>query len=379
MDNLTRPGNGLANNAILKVVGIGGGGSNAVDRMIAESVDGVEFVAMNTDAQALAKSKASLRLRVGDKVTRGLGCGGNPACGEKAAQESADEIKEVLRGADMVFVTAGMGGGTGTGGAPVVAEIARQLGALTVSVVTKPFGFEGARRMKLALEGIGKLQNCVDTLVVIPNDRLLQILPPKASMRQAFLKADDLLRQGIQGISDLIVHTGLINVDFNDVRTIMGASGSALMSIGRGSGETRAMDAILQAVNSDLLEVSINGARGVLLNFKGNMDMTLHEINEAADVVRAMVDPEAEIIVGADYDENIGDDIQITVIATGFEAQPRTAVAQPRLSGQMAGESPRPEVGAKIIKLPPRDADAATGGFDANELPPWMRRNLSER
>ncbi len=373
MEELAKLGAEMGNNAVLKVVGVGGGGSNAVDRMIQAGVTGVEFIALNTDAMALAKSKSPLRLRIGDKVTRGLGCGGNPACGEKAAQESSDEIKEVLRGADMVFVAAGMGGGTGTGGAPMVAQLARQLGALTVSVVTKPFGFEGTRRMKLALEGIERLREQVDTLVIIPNDRLLQILPPKASMTQAFLKADDMLRQGIQGVSDLIVHTGLVNVDFNDVRTIMGNSGSALMAIGRGSGETRAMDAIMQAVNSDLLEVSIDGARGVLLNFKGDNDMTLHEINEAAAAVRAMVDPDANIKFGADYDDSMGDEIQITVIATGFDGQAKSAAA-PAMTPTPSTPRTQEPVSvqeSKIIRLPARDGAKAD-----LDLPPWIRQGL---
>jgi cell division protein FtsZ len=310
--------------AEIKVVGIGGGGSNAVDRMIDVGVQGVEFIALNTDAQALANSHAPVRMRIGEKVTRGLGCGGDPKMGEKAAMESVEEIKEALRGADMVFVTAGMGGGTGTGGAPVVAGIARSMGALTVSVVTRPFNFEGGRRIGLALEGISNLRDKVDTLVVIPNDRLLQILDPRASIKQAFLTADDLLRQGIQGVSDLITGTGLVNVDFNDVRSIMGNGGSALMAIGRGKGENRAVNAAIQAVNSQLLDISIDGARGVLFNIKGSANMTLFEVNDAAEVIRKMVDQDANIIFGAAIDDSLSDDIQITVIATGFDGHARS-------------------------------------------------------
>ena len=313
--------------AQIKVVGVGGGGSNAVDRMIAVGVQGVEFIALNTDAQALSNSSAPVRMRIGDKITRGLGCGGDPVLGEKAAQESAEEIAELLRGADMVFVTAGMGGGTGTGGAPKVAEIARKLGALTVGIVTKPFSFEGARRGRLAQEGIARLREHVDTLIVVPNDRLLQVVDRKASMRDAFLAADDLLRQGIQGISELITGTGLVNVDFNDVRSIMGNGGSALMAIGTGKGQNRAVDAATQAVNSHLLDVSIDGARGVLFNIKGGEDLTLFEVNDAAEIIRQMVDPDANIIFGAMLDEAMADTVQITVIATGFDADGRAAPA----------------------------------------------------
>jgi cell division protein FtsZ len=300
-------------------------------------------------------------MRLGDKVTRGLGCGGDPVLGTKAAEESADEIRELLRGADMVFVTAGMGGGTGTGGAPMVAEVSRSLGALTVGIVTKPFSFEGARRMKVALEGIERLRERVDTLIIIPNDRLLQVVDRKASMREAFLAADDLLRQGIQGISDLITSTGLVNVDFNDVRTIMGNGGSALMAIGRGKGETRAVDAATQAVNSKLLDVSIDGARGVLFNIKGGEDLTLFEVYDAAEIIRQMVDPEANIIFGAAIDESLNDEVQITVIATGFDAATKpTSLARPSSAGSQKG---------KITEFPLRN-------FDKNDtdIPSFLRR-----
>jgi len=352
---------GIGNCAQIKVVGVGGGGSNAVDRMIEVGIRGVEFVALNTDAQALTRSRAPVRMRIGDKVTRGLGCGGNPSLGEKAARESAEEIAELLQGADMVFVTAGMGGGTGTGGAPVVAEIARSLGALTVAVVTKPFSFEGTRRTKLALEGIERLGEQADTLIVIPNDRLLQIVDPSASIKEAFLAADDLLRQGIQGISDLITGTGLVNVDFNDVRSIMGSGGSALMAIGHGHGESRAVDAALQAVNSQLLDVSIDGAKGVLFNIKGSPDMTLFEINEAAEVIRKMVDPEANIIFGAAIDDTMMDEIQITVIATGFQAQQGEHVQE---------QSPTSQ--GKLIEFPLKTLNQENW-----EVPAFLRRTSS--
>ena len=353
---------GAATVAQIKVVGVGGGGSNAVDRMIEVGVQGVDFLALNTDAQALGRSDAPVRLRVGDKVTRGLGCGGDPNLGEKATQESAEEIAELLRGADMVFVTAGMGGGTGTGGAPLVAEIARSLGALTVAVVTKPFSFEGARRMKLALEGIERLRQHVDTLVVIPNDRLLQVVDRKASMREAFLAADDLLRQGIQGISDLITGSGLVNVDFNDVRTIMGNGGSALMAIGSARGETRAVDAATQAVNSRLLDVSIDGAKGVLFNIKGANSLTLYEVSEAAEVIKQMVDPDANIIFGATIDDALGEEMQITVIATGFDGVSKSA-AQSRSAAASAQGRP-----SKTITLPRKSYPG-----DEVDVPPFLQ------
>jgi cell division protein FtsZ len=357
---------GLGTNAQIKVIGIGGGGSNAVDRMIDVGVQGVEFVALNTDAQALAQSSAPVRMRIGDKITRGLGSGGDPSIGEKAAQESVEEIAELLRGADMVFVTAGMGGGTGTGGAPIVAERARSLGALTVAVVTRPFGFEGSRRGKIANDGIERLRSHVDTLIVIPNDRLLQVVDPKASVRDAFLSADDLLRQGIQGISELIIGTGLVNVDFNDVRSIMGNGGSALMSIGYGQGETRSTDAAMQAINSKLLDVSIDGAKGVLFNIKGGSGMTLFEVHEAAELIRQMVDPEANIIFGAAIDDSLDDQVQITVIATGFDGQARASTgARPAIT------LPRP-VASKTIEFPIRNFDK-----EDLDIPSFLRKGTS--
>ncbi len=352
--------------AQLKIVGVGGGGSNAVDRMIEVGVQGVDFIALNTDAQALARSSAPIRMRIGDQITRGLGCGGNPEYGERAAQESSDEIAELLQGADMVFVTAGMGGGTGTGGAPVVARIAREMGALTVGVVTKPFGFEGGRRAKLAQAGIDRLRENVDTLIVIANDRLLQIVDRKASMRDAFLVADDLLRQGVQGISDLIMGTGLVNVDFNDVRTIMGNGGSALMAIGHGQGESRAVDAATQAINSDLLDVRIDGAKGVLFNVKGGGDLSLYEVTEAAEVIRQVVDQDANIIFGAAIDESLGDEVQITVIATGFDAQSQVA---PQVEERRAPEERRRTT--KMIEFPLKSFDR---GDEHLDVPSFLRR-----
>jgi cell division protein FtsZ len=362
----------LGTNAQIKVVGVGGGGSNAVDRMIEVGVRGVEFIALNTDAQALASSQAPIRMRIGDKVTRGLGCGGDPKLGEKAAEESSEQIKELLRGADMVFVTAGMGGGTGTGGAPVVAGLAREMGALTVSVVTRPFGFEGGRRGGLAMEGIAKLKGNVDTLVIIPNDRLLQIIDPRASIKSAFLTADDLLRQGIQGVSDLITGTGLVNVDFNDVRSIMGNGGSALMAIGHGKGEHRAADAAMQAVNSQLLDISIDGARGVLFNIKGSPNMTLYEVNNAAEIIGRMVDPDANIIFGAAVDQSLTDDIQITVIATGFDAQARSATA---------GRGTPPREAPVSVKPTPRTVEFAPqdGQGDDWDIPPFLRHKTRKK
>jgi cell division protein FtsZ len=367
--------NAMANGAQIKVVGVGGGGSNAIDRMIDVGVQGVEFMALNTDAQALSRSGAPIRLRIGDKVTRGLGCGGDPALGEKATQESIEEITELLRGADMVFVTAGMGGGTGTGGAALVAKAARSLGALTVGVVTKPFSFEGGRRMKLATVGIDRLREQIDTLIIIPNDRLLQVVDRKASMREAFLAADDLLRQGIQGISDLITGTGLVNVDFNDVRTIMGSGGSALMAIGRGKGETRAVDAAMQAINSHLLDVSIDGAKGVLFNVKGGDTLTLFEVNDAAELIRQMVDPEANIIFGAAIDESLSDEVQITVIATGFDAdqgaQHKAATVQRPVQPQAPRQQPaQQQEQSKAIEFPLRSFDK-----DDLDVPSFLRRS----
>ncbi len=305
--------------ASLKVIGVGGGGTNAVNRMIEAKIQGVEFIAINTDGQALNRSNADIRLRIGDSLTKGLGAGANPEVGQKAALESKDELLGVLQGADMVFVTAGMGGGTGTGAAPVIAKMARELGALTVGVVTKPFIFEGRVRQNQAEKGVATLKENVDTLITIPNERLLQIVDKNTSIVDAFRMADDVLRQGVQGISDLITITGLINVDFADVKTIMSTAGSALMGIGVAKGENRAIQAAKSAINSALLETSIEGSKGVLLNITGSSNLTLTDVNEAAAVVTEAADPDANIIFGAVIDESLGEEIRVTVIATGFE------------------------------------------------------------
>jgi len=310
------------NVAVIKVVGVGGAGNNAVNRMINAGLRGVEFITINTDAQALSISLANNRLQIGAKLTKGLGAGGNPEIGEKAAEESREEITEAIKGADMVFVTAGMGGGTGTGAAPIVAEIAKELGALTVGVVTKPFTFEGRRRAQQAEVGIENLRSKVDTLITIPNDKLLQVVDKHTSIVEAFRVADDVLRQGVQGISDLIAVPGLINLDFADVKTVMKDTGSALMGIGTASGENRATEAARMAISSPLLETSIEGARGVLLNITGGTTLGLFEINEAAEIIAQAVDPEANIIFGAVIDETLNDEVRITVIATGFNQQP---------------------------------------------------------
>jgi len=305
--------------ATIKVIGVGGAGNNAVNRMIDAGIKNVEFISVNTDRQALQLSKASTKIQIGEKLTRGLGAGANPDIGAQAAEESRTEVAEALRGADMVFVTAGMGGGTGTGAAPIVAGTAKEMGILTIGVVTKPFTFEGKKRLAQAERGIESLKGKVDTLVVIPNDKLLQIIDRKTSIIEAFRMADDVLRQGVQGISDLIAVPGLINLDFADVKTIMLDRGMAHMGVGRASGENRAEDAAKEAIQSPLLETSIEGARGVIINITGGSDVGLHEANTAAELVQRSADPEANIIFGSVTDDSMGDEIQITVIATGFE------------------------------------------------------------
>ncbi len=312
--------------AIIKVVGVGGGGSNAVNRMITSGVAGIDFWVMNTDSQVLDNAATPHRVQLGQKITRGLGAGGNPAIGQKAAEESRDDIMAALEGADMVFITAGMGGGTGTGAAAVVAEIARDLGALTVGVVTKPFTFEGRRRQQQSVQGLESLKEAVDTLIVIPNDKLLEVVERRTSMQEAFRIADEVLQRGVQGISNIITVPGLINVDFADVKAVMSMAGSAIMGIGVGVGEGRALEAARMAVNSPLLETSIEGASGVIFNVTGGADMTLHEVNEAAEVVYEAVDKAANIIFGAVIDEHIQGEIQITVIATGFELKARAGM-----------------------------------------------------
>jgi cell division protein FtsZ len=306
--------------ARIKVIGVGGGGCNAVNRMIDEGLTGIEFITVNTDAQALLCSKAGTRVRIGDKVTRGLGAGSNPDIGRKAAEESAEEIYEVLKGSDMVFVTAGLGGGTGTGAAPIISQISKEIGALTIGVVTRPFTFEGTKRQQSAEVGLNKMKEVADTLICIPNDRLLQIVDKKASLQDAFQKADDVLRQGIQGISELITVPGLINLDFADVRTIMSEGGAALMAVGQASGEDRARLAAEQAITSKLLDITIDGARGILFNVTGGPGMTLYEVNNAAAIIKETAHPDVNLIFGAVVDENMGDDLRITVIATGFDS-----------------------------------------------------------
>ena len=313
--------------ARIKVIGVGGGGNNAVNRMIEDGVQGVEFIAVNTDAQALKLSKAEIKMQIGSALTRGLGAGANPEVGRKAVEESRQQLQEVLKGADMVFVTAGMGGGTGTGAAPAIAQISRQLGSLTIGVVTRPFGFEGHKRSKNAAIGIEQMREAVDTLIIVPNDRLLQIVDKKTPMIQAFREADNVLRQGVQGISDLIAVPGLINLDFADVKTIMTNQGTALMGIGVAKGEGRAVEAAKKAISSPLLETSIDGASGILMNITGGSNLSLFEVQEAADIVGSAADNDLNMIFGSIINENLKDEIMITVIATGFadeETRPST-------------------------------------------------------
>jgi cell division protein FtsZ len=337
--------------AQIRVVGVGGGGSNAVNRMIAEGLSGVDFIAINTDAQALMLSNAPKRVRLGEKLTRGLGVGGNPEVGRAAAEESADELYEVLQDSDMVFVTAGMGGGTGTGAAPIIARIARETEALTIGVVTRPFSWEGSVRMEAARMGIEQLKEEVDTLIVIPNDRLLEITDRRVSLQHAFSLADDVLRQGIQGISELITVPGLINLDFADVRTIMSEGGAALMAVGRASGEERAIEAAQQAISSRLLDITIDGARGILFNVTGGTDLSLFEVNEAASIIKQTAHPDVNLIFGAVVDEEMGDEIRITVIATGFDqTEPRPRVARETLNEAI--EFPVPSFDKDDLEIP---------------------------
>ena len=359
--------------AIIKVVGIGGGGVNAVNRMIEVGLKGVEFIAINTDAQALLMSDADVKLDIGRELTRGLGAGANPEVGARAAEDHADEIEEVIKGADMVFVTAGEGGGTGTGGAPVVARIARSLGALTIGVVTRPFSFEGAYRRRAAETSIDDLKKNVDTLIAIPNDRLLQIVDKKVSLNLAFRTADDVLRQGIQGISELITVPGLINVDFADVKAVMLQGGAALMAIGRGTGENRAKDAAHEAIQSKLLDVSIDGARAILFNIKGGNELTLFEVGEAAEIIRASAHPECNIIFGAVIDPNMKDDVTLTVIATGFDHQDAADATQytSRTFDTRTGQS-RPE---QTPRPPANDYKVRTFERDDLDIPAFLRRS----
>ncbi len=376
--------------ARIKVIGVGGGGCNAVNRMIDEGLSGIEFITVNTDAQALVLSKAPTRVRIGEKVTRGLGAGGNPEMGRKAAEESAEELYEVLKGSDMVFVTAGLGGGTGTGAASIIAQIAKEIGALTIGVVTRPFTFEGSHRSKSADEGIAKLKEHADTLIVIPNDKLLQIVDKRASIADAFKTADDVLRQGIQGISELITVPGLINLDFADVRTIMSEGGAALMAVGRASGEDRARIAAEQAISSQLLDITIDGARGILFNVTGGNNLTLFEVNQAAAIIKEGAHPDVNLIFGAVIDPNLGDEVRITVIATGFDNRnmPRRTAANvnTNVNSSAAYEparlnTPAPaarvSVAGETRQLQPADFKPVIMDTGDIDIPSFMRRRLN--
>ena len=368
--------------ARIKVIGVGGAGQNAVNRMIAEGLAGIEFISVNTDAQALLLSNASTRVRIGEKITRGLGAGGNPDVGRKSAEESAEELYEVIKGADMVFITGGMGGGTGTGAMPIVAQISKEVGALAIGVVTRPFSFEGSRRSQSAEGGIGKLKEHVDTLIVIPNDRLLQLVEKRASLQESFKLADDVLRQGIQGISELITVPGLINLDFADVRTIMSEGGAALMAVGRAAGEDRARKAAEMAISSQLLDITIDGARGILFNVTGGPDLSLFEVNDAAAIIKETAHPDVNLIFGAVIDPTMGDEIRITVIATGFErtAMPRklerpAAKATARTSAM--AQPMAPGSGARVAKVPAfAESMARTQQMSVDDLdvPAFLRR-----
>ncbi len=346
----------LENFARIRVVGVGGGGSNAINRMIEARVSGVDFVAINTDSQALLLSEAPTRVHIGEKSTRGLGAGGNPEVGQKAAEESVEDLRQVLNGSDMVFITAGMGGGTGTGAAPRVAQIARELGALTIGVVTRPFMFEGSKRAQVAEAGLEQLNTQVDTLIVIPNDRLLELTDKRVSLTESFRMADDVLRQGIQGISELITVPGLINLDFADVRTIMSEGGAALMAVGLGEGDDRAREAAEQAISSRLLDVTIDGAQGILFNITGGSNLSLFEVNQAAAIIRETAHPDANMIFGAVIDESMGDSLRITVIATGFE---RSMPSRRQMLQERYGHAIPPSGGASARSAPAASAAAA--------------------
>lgn len=364
--------------AKIKVIGVGGGGNNAVNRMIEHGVQGVEFIAVNTDSQALNLSKAEVKIQLGTKLTRGLGAGANPEVGRKAAEESKEQIEEVLQGADMIFVTAGMGGGTGTGAAPVIAQIAKELGALTVGVVTRPFTFEGRKRSTQAITGIDGLKSSVDTLIVIPNDRLLEIIDKNTPMLEAFREADNVLRQGVQGISDLIATPGLINVDFADVKTIMSDKGSALMGIGVATGESRATEAAKKAISSPLLETSIDGAHGVLMNITGGANLSLYEVQEAADIVTSAADQEVNVIFGSVINENLKEEIVVTVIATGFDesqmdnGQPKK---RPVAHKNMASGEKRREA----VQQEPQEQPRSREEEDTLDIPTFLRNRNRRR
>ncbi len=360
--------------ATIKVIGVGGGGSNAVNRMIENGLQGVDFIAVNTDAQALHLSKAETKLQLGGKLTRGLGAGANPEIGKKAAEESKEQIEEALAGADMVFITAGMGGGTGTGAAPVIAQIAKEMGALTVGVVTRPFTFEGRKRSGQAALGISSLKEKVDTLIVIPNDRLLEIVDKNTPMLEAFREADNVLRQGVQGISDLIAVPGLINLDFADVKTIMSDKGSALMGIGIATGENRAAEAAKKAISSPLLETSVDGAQGVLMNITGGTNLSLYEVHEAAEIVSAASDPEVNMIFGSVINENLKDEIVVTVIATGFEEIDASNPAQLQRPAQKVNQQVQKE--EKVSQEPRfQSSQQQSSGeqMDTLDIPTFLR------
>ncbi|NRB07718.1 MAG: cell division protein FtsZ [Richelia sp.] len=370
--------------ANIKVIGVGGGGGNAVNRMIASDVSGVEFWTINTDAQALTLASSPSRLQIGQKLTRGLGAGGNPAIGQKAAEESRDEIATALEGADLVFITAGMGGGTGTGAAPIVAEVAKEMGALTVGVVTRPFVFEGRRRTTQAEQGIEGLKSRVDTLIIIPNNKLLEVIPEQTPVQEAFRYADDVLRQGVQGISDIITIPGLVNVDFADVRAVMADAGSALMGIGVSSGKSRAREAAVAAISSPLLECSIEGARGVVFNITGGSDLTLHEVNSAAEAIYEVVDPNANIIFGAVIDDRLQGEVRITVIATGFTGDLTTAQQQNATSNRVAPGAPSRKQSQKSQPQPQASTNSPKPvvepkGKPALDIPDFLQRRRTPR
>ena len=362
--------------AKIKVIGVGGGGCNAVNRMIASEVSGVEFWSINTDAQALTYSDSLNCLQIGQKLTRGLGAGGNPAIGQKAAEESRDEVAAALDHADLVFITAGMGGGTGTGAAPIVAEVAKEIGALTVGVVTRPFTFEGKRRTSQADEGIAALQSRVDTLIIIPNDKLLTVISEQTPVQEAFRVADDILRQGVQGISDIITIPGLVNVDFADVRAVMADAGSALMGIGVGSGKSRAREAATSAISSPLLESSIDGAKGVVFNITGGHDLTLHEVNSAAEIIYEAVDPNANIIFGAVLDDRLQGEVRITVIATGFSNEPQAPPAQATRVAPLKRSVPPSPLTPPSTSIPPAQEPRTKPGLD---IPEFLQRRRPPR
>ncbi len=359
--------------ATIKVIGVGGGGSNAVNRMIEHGVQGVQFIAVNTDAQALNLSKAETKLQIGEKLTRGLGAGANPEVGKKAAEESREAIEEVLQGADMVFVTAGMGGGTGTGAAAVIAQISKELGALTVGVVTRPFLFEGRKRSVQAGNGVESLKENVDTLIVIPNDRLLELVDKNTPMLEAFREADNVLRQGVQGISDLIAVPGLINVDFADVKTIMQDKGSALMGIGVATGENRAADAAKKAISSPLLETSIDGAHGILMNISGGANLSLFEVQEAAEIVTSAADQEVNVIFGSVINENLKDEIVVTVIATGFDESSQTSSPRPHAQRPVAGPGANAQTGQQQRQPERATSNHPSYEEDTLDIPTFLR------